>query len=110
MVGPTKSGSITATGQIHLGQAASGRVSSWAIEFISASFVGSVTIKAKGADSRDGTLQDKGYKNQVTEAAATAAITGDGLVLVDSSGLDTVLDCTAFTSGALGYVATPLLG
>lgn len=110
MVGQVKSGTISATGQIHLGQPASGRVSSWAIEFVSAAFSGSVTIKAKGADSQQTTLQNVGYKNQVTEAAATAAITGTGLVLVDSSGLDTVLDCTAYTSGDLHYVATPLVG
>ena len=110
MVGQMKSGTIDEAGQTALGSAASSRVSSWAIEFISSSFSGSVTIKAKGADSRDGTLQNKGYKNQVTEAAATAAITGTGLVLVDSSGLDIVLDCTSYTSGDLNYVATPLVG
>lgn len=110
MVGQTKTGTIDAAADYHLGEAASSRVSSWAVELISDSFVGSITVKAKGSASRDGTLQNKGYKNQVTEAAATAAITGTALILVDSSGLDVVLDCTAYTSGDLHYVATPVVG
>ena len=112
MVGPVITGSVGATGQFQLGEAAAGRVSSWLVQFQSASFSGSVTIKGKASANAASayTLSALGYKDMATSAVATAAITGNALVLVDGSGLNVILDCTSFTSGSLGFVALPLVG
>ena len=109
MVGPAKTGTISAAGETNLGPAAGSRVSSWLIQFDTAAFTGSVTIKAAAQDSINTALA-VGYKDMETSAVATAAVTGNALVLVDSSGCDIQLDCTAYTSGDLNYTAIPLVG
>lgn len=109
--GPGKTFTVDATGQTNLGEAVPGGVvSSWAIEFISSSFSGSVTIRAKSSFSTQTTYQAKGYKDQTTDTVATAAITGNALVLVDSTGLDVQIDCASYTSGDLIVTATPHRG
>jgi hypothetical protein len=87
----------------------SDRVCSYLIHFQSASFSGSVTIKG-GVIDKAYTLIALGYKDMETGDNATAAITGNALVLVDASGINVVLDCTAYTSGTLAYTAVPLVG
>lgn len=109
MVGPKYEGTINGAGQVNLGCAAGSRVSSWVVQFESSSFSGSLTIKSAVQDS-DYTRLAVGYKDFVTGTASTAAITGNALVLVDSSGVDVQLDCTAYTSGSLTYKAVPLVG
>ena len=108
MVGPIKTGSIGATGQTALGTAAGSRVCSWLIHF-DGTFTGSVTIRGAAVDTAYGAVA-LGYKDMSTSAVATAAITADAVVLVDSSGIDVQLDCTSYTSGALNYTAIPLVG
>ncbi len=73
------------------------------------SFSCSVTIKGSVIDSNY-TLIALGYKNQATGTNATAAITGNALVLVDAAGLNVVLDCTSYTSGSLAFTAIPMVG
>ena len=50
------------------------------------------------------------YKDMETGLNATAAITDSGLILVDASGIDITLDCTAYTSGSLTFTARPMIG
>jgi hypothetical protein len=87
----------------------SDRVCSYLIHFQSASFSGSVTIKGGVAD---GSLTGMAvaYKDMETGLNATAAITDSGLILVDASGIDITLDCTAYTSGSLTFTARPMIG
>jgi hypothetical protein len=106
---PPVTGVIDATGQTLLAIPVSDRVCSYLIQFESASFSGSVTLK--GALSGSGYTQTAlAYKNMATGASATDAITGSGLVLVDASGCDVVLDCTSAASGELAFTAIPLVG
>ena len=112
MVGPNKSGTISATGQVNLGPAALKRVSSWLIQFqasTSPAWSGSITIKGAATDTAN-TVIALGYKGMDTSAVETAAITTNDLVLVDSSGVDVQLDCTSYTTGSMAYTAVPLLG
>lgn len=106
---PTTSGTITAATTYAIPNAATDRVTSYAIQFKSNSFVGSVTIKGGIADKAYGVLP-VAYKNMVTGLNATAAITDNALVLVDAAGLDLTLDCTSYTSGSLTFTAIPLIG
>ena len=108
MRGPI-SGSIAAVGQTSLPNPVSDRVCSYLIHFESSAFNGSVTIKG-GVIDKAYALSALGYKNMATGENATAAITGSGLVLVDASGCDITLDCTARTAGSLAFTAVPLVG
>jgi hypothetical protein len=103
------SGSIAATGQTVLPLPVSDRVCSYLIHFNSAAFSGSVTIKG-GVDDKNYALSALAYKNMATGENATDAITGSGLVLVDASGCNVVLDCTAYVSGGLSFTAMPRVG
>lgn len=109
MTGGKKTGAIAATGQTQLGQASGRRVSSWLIQFESASFSGSVTIKSAASDTNY-TAIAVGYKDMNTGTNSTSAITGNALVLVDSSGVDVQLDCTSRSAGTLNWTAIPLVG
>lgn len=104
-----RTGTINATGQYILGLPVSDRVSTWVIQFEDSSFSGSVTIKGAIADSTY-TLKSLAYKDMTAGTNSTSAITGSALVLVDSSGLVMVLDCTSYTSGSLSYIARPMVG
>ena len=112
MVGPVKSGTITSTTPVVLGSAAGSRVSSWLIHFEETSTItGAITIAGKAADRSAGayTTIALGYKDMNTSAVATATITGDALVLVDSSGVDVILETTV-SAGTMSYTAIPLVG
>lgn len=109
MVGPDKTGTIDGAGETNLGEAGSRRVSSWLIQFEDNSFSGSITVKAAAAGGSNTALA-VGYKDMETSAVATSAITGNRLILVDSSGCDVQIDCTAYTSGDIAYTAIPLIG
>lgn len=102
-------GSITATGQVTLANPMVDRVCSYLIQFESSSFSGSLTIKG-AAVGTNYTLTALGYKDMSTGLNATAAITGNKLVLVDSAGIDVTLDVTSYTSGTLRYTAVPMIG
>lgn len=101
-------GTISETGTINLPPAVTDRVSSYLIHFQSSSFSGSVTIKGAVID-RNYTAQAVAYKNMSTGLNATAAITGDALILVDAAGLSIALDATV-ASGSLAFSAVPLVG
>jgi hypothetical protein len=103
------SGTIGATGQFELGNPMIDRVCSYLIQFQSSAFNGSVTIKG-AVDGAAFTTLGLAYKNMVTGLNATAAITGNALVLVDASGIGISLDCTSYTDGTLAYKAIPLIG
>ena len=109
MVGAVKTGTISAAGETDIGPAGGSRVSSWLIQFEDASFSGSVTVKGAAQDTAYTALAI-GYKDMATSAVATAAITGNALILVDSSGCSIQLDCTSYTSGDLNYTCIPLVG
>lgn len=102
-------GTIDAADQFNLPNPMSDRVCSYLIQFESASFSGSVTIKGAALDSKN-TLIALAYKNMATGVNATAAITGNAMVLVDASGVGIALDCTSYASGSLSYTAVPLIG
>lgn len=102
------SGTISSTSVVSLPNPVSDRVCSYLIHFESSSFNGSVTIKGAAIDTAF-TLSALAYKNMATGLNATTAITGNALVLVDSAGINVVLDATV-TSGSLRYVAIPLIG
>lgn len=104
-----QSGTIDATGETVLGDADPSAVGRYAIQFVSNSFSGSVTIKGRVTASGQDAVAIS-YMDYADSAAKVAAITGDALVLVDVSGLDLILDCTVATSGSLEYFAQPLLG
>lgn len=106
---PPVTGNIDATGQFSLPNPVSDRVCSYAIQFESASFSGSVTIKGAVID-KNYTLSALAYKDMATGENATDAITGNALVLVDASGVDVVLDATTVNSGDLAYTAIALVG
>jgi hypothetical protein len=110
MAMPT-AGVIDGTGQTELPIPVSDRVASYLIQFESASFDGSVTIKGAALDTgEDFTPLALAYKNMTTGLNDTAAITGNKLVLVDSAGVGLSLDCTAYVSGELRFKAVPLVG
>lgn len=109
MVGASKSGTIDDVAETTLGIASSGRVCMWLVQFRSASFVGSVTIKGKAGGSQFPLLA-LAYKDMEAGTNATAAFTGGGMALVDATGLEVVLDCTSYTSGDLDYEAHPVVG
>lgn len=104
-----ETGVIDAATQYELGNPMIDRVCSYTIQFQSTDFVGSVTIKG-AVDGTAFTTLALAYKNMSTGLNATAAITGNALVLVDASGIGISLDCTAYTSGSLAYKAVPLIG
>ena len=106
---PVRTGTIDETGQTDLGLPISDKVCSWLIQFESASFSGSVTIKGAAADTANTALA-LAYKNMVTGENSTSAITGNALVLVDGSGVSVQLDCTSVASGSLAYTARPMVG
>lgn len=106
---PVRTGTISETGQTDLGLAVSDKVCSWLIQFESASFSGSVTIKGAAADSAN-TAIALAYKNMATGENSTSAITGNALVLVDGSGCGIQLDCTSAASGSLAYTARAMVG
>ena len=101
-------GTISATGITTLPLPMADRVSSYTIHFQSVSFSGSVTIKG-AAPGQGHTALGVAYKNMQTGLNATAAITGNALVLVDAAGIELTLDATV-TSGSLKWAATPMMG
>jgi hypothetical protein len=103
------SGSIAAVGQTVLPCPNTDKVCSYLIHFNSAAFSGSVTIKG-GVVDQAYALSALAYKDMATGENATAAITGSAVVLVDASGVDVTLDCTARASGSLSFTAMPLVG
>lgn len=108
---PPKTGTISGTGQVILPPAAGSRVSSYKIQFeasTSPAWNGSVTIQEMVGNGMSRIAI--GYKDDETQAVATSAITGNRVVLVDSSGGTIVLDCTSYTAGSLEYYAVPLVG
>lgn len=101
-------GTISATGVTSLPNPVSDRVCMYLIQFESASFSGSVTIKGAALDSNFAQIA-LAYKNMNTGVNATSAITGNAIVLLDAAGVNIALDATV-TSGTLRYVAVPLVG
>ena len=101
-------GTISATGVTSLPNPVSDRVCMYLIQFESASFSGSVTIKGAALDSNFSQIA-LAYKNMNTGVNATTAITGNGMVLVDAAGINVALDATV-ASGTLRFVAIPMVG
>lgn len=112
MVGPIKSGTISATGTVNLGEAAGSRVSSWLVHLDGdGSWSGSCQPVGKAAAREAGALAtvNLAYKNMATGAVATAALTGDSLILIDSAGTEVILSFTR-SAGNMTYVAVPVVG
>lgn len=107
--GPTREGSIDAEQAYRAGSGVGSRVSSLFIQFEDQSFSGSVTIKGR-ASGTSRPLIGLGYKDNETNATATAAITTNASVLVDATGQDIYLDCTSRSAGALEFTAIPVVG
>lgn len=114
--GPGRIGTIDAEGQTYLGSGVGSRVSSLKVQFESQSFTGEISIKGRahrveGFDTEsDRTLLALAYKDDSTGALATAAITGNKSILVDSSGMDVYADCTSLATNSMDFTAIPLLG
>jgi hypothetical protein len=106
--GPTTT-TIDAVATHNLGDVDPGFVGRWAVQFKSSSFVGSVTIKARVPRSGMDAVA-VAYIDFADGTIKTAALAGDALVLIDCSGLELILDCTAYTSGSLAVAALPLIG
>lgn len=109
MAGPKRTITIDATGVYPLGEAEGSRVSTWSIQIVDASFSGSVRVVG-GAISSGVAAVPIGYKNRATEAVATAAITTDAFIQVDSAGTDVAIECTSYTSGELTAYCIPRPG
>lgn len=109
MSGPVKSGTIDATGDVILGEATGGKVSSWLVQLVAdGSWSGSMQPKG-GATGSGLAGSNLAYKNMITGLNATAAVTTTGLILIDGAGLDVVLSFTR-SAGTIQYYAVPLLG
>jgi hypothetical protein len=110
MAMPTQ-GVIDEQGQWELPIPVSDRVASYLIQFESESFNGSVTIKGAALDTgEDFTPLALAYKKMTTGLNATAAITGNALVLVDSAGVGISLACTSYVGGEMRFKAVPMIG
>ena len=93
-----------------------------AIHLQSSSFVGSITVKARVFPDFSNTPTPPtvtpvawSYLSYYLNGAATAgvlstAITGTSVILVPASGLQIVLDCTAYTSGTMQVTVEPCVG
>ena len=109
MVGSVKAGTISASGDVSLGQASGSRVSSWLVQLeADGSWSGSCQPKGAASDTAN-TLINLGWKDMATSAVATTAPTGDVLILLDSSCIDVVLSFTR-AAGTMTYTAIPLVG
>lgn len=109
MAGPKKVITIDAVGVYPLGEAQGGLVGTWNIQFVDASFSGSVRVVGRAVSSGVGAVPI-GYKNRATEAVATAAITTDAFIQVDSAGTDVAIECTSYTSGEIVAYCVPRPG
>lgn len=110
MVGPSKFGTIDATGSVILGEAASARVCSWLVQLdADGSWIGSCQPVGRAVDCRVSTTGNLAYRDMTSGDMATAALTTDALVLIDGSGMEVSLDFTV-TGGSLTYQAVPLVG
>jgi hypothetical protein len=112
---PLYTATINAANDYSLRPAQGGTVSRWVIELTSSSFVGSITVKARGGGSANA-AQAVPYVGLALNGAAgsttpvTTAITGTSLIEVDSAEMDVVISCTAFTSGSMQMIARPAIG
>jgi hypothetical protein len=96
-----KEGTVTETSDIGLPLPYGDKVCSYLIQIEVVS--GSSSIALKGAaQGSNHTLLALAYKDMVTGENATAAITGDALVLVDSSGIGVTISATV-SSGSFKY-------
>ncbi len=98
-----------------------GLVGTYAIHFVSSTFSGSVTIKARSrliADSASTPAflpipylsLNAGGTVVAGATYATAAITDTGIVMVPASGLTIAIDATTVTSGTLTCYVVPVYG
>jgi len=105
-VGPSKSETFTDAGTMLLGEAAPGRVGRWAVHIQGSGWTGAVTPKAAVGDQ---TAIAIAFYDVVAGAMATEAPSADGVILVESSGLDVELGVTA-TAGSVTIEAVPIVG
>lgn len=109
MSGPVKSGTVSASGDVILGEGAGGRVSSWLVQLVAdGSWSGSVQPKACAVGSRLAPA-NVAYKNMGTGENATAALTTTALVLIDGAGVEVALTFTR-NAGSIQWYAVPLVG
>lgn len=111
--------SIVSADQYKLNNASDGYAGTIAIQLVSASFSGSVSITARvhrGGQTNatafvacnyvsiylNGSVSDQTYKS--------TAITTTSLILVPATGLDIAINCTSFVSGALNVTWSPATG
>lgn len=110
MVGAAKTGTISSTQMVSLGEAAGSRVSSWLVQLdADGSWNGSVQPVGRAASCQLTVTPNLAYRNMTTGDIATAALTGDSLVMVDSSGMEVSLDFTV-VAGSITYHAIPVVG
>lgn len=105
-----KEGSITATGTVELGEASGSRVSMWLVHLTDGgSWSGTIQPMGKATGSRGMTGLNLAYKDMVTGDNATAALTGNALILLDGAGLEVELSFTR-SAGTMKYWAVPVVG
>jgi len=120
---PTSSFTIVATGDYCIGTGSWAEASTIAVHLLSASFVGSISVRARSlaaqkADPTGVTAIPVAtvYKSFHLNGSAgdgtlaSTAITGTSLIGVPSSGFEITLVCTAYTSGTMTVYATPTIG
>lgn len=112
MAARSKSGNVDATGDVNLGEAMGGKVSSWLVHLdADGAFSGSVQPvgRAAASDAGGAATIDLAYKDMNTGTNATAALTTDALILIDGAGIEVILEFTV-SAGSIDYFAVPLLG
>lgn len=104
-----------------LSDVSDGLVGTYAIHFVSSTFVGSVTVQGRSrlisdADAAPAFLPipylalNTGGSVGTYATGANAAITGTGIIHVPASGLTVALDATVVTSGTLTCYVVPIHG
>lgn len=104
-----------------LSDVSDGLVGTYAIHFVSSSFSGSVTIKARSRLIPNSATTpaflaipylplNTGGSVASYATGATAAITDTGIILVPASGLVVAIDATTVTSGTLTAYVVPIDG
>ena len=107
---PAKSGTINAVAAHVLGDASDAIVSRWAVQMVSSSFVGTVIIKGRVTGSAMAFVAIAYVDLADGSTKSASLVDTGGIYLIDASGLDVELDCTAFSSGSLTFSAIPLEG
>ena len=114
--GPT--GIIKSADDFYLGNASDTFVGMYGIQFVSNSFSGSISVKARLGSPYAGSVAPVAilyvgrYVNGAigTDGLVSTAITTDSLILVPATAQMIVLSCSSYTSGSMSVYKMPVIG